>query len=478
MKSRRDQVQAHAYMVGRLTCALVHAEPDAAETPMRRVTLGSFGGLMIGALLVAGFLVWGLIFPGGKASGLTSGTLIVSSQTGTRYLYLGGVLRPVLNWASALLLMGGQPKIQVVSGSSLTGIPQGPPLGIVGAPDSLPPASADHGSWLVCTTPSGNGSGAATPLVTLAIGVALSATPVPGRDAVLVRADGMSYLLWQGTRLRIDAPWIPDALGLGTVPVLDVNPTWLNAVPAGPDLRPLKVRGLGKPGPALGPQATRVGQVLDVHNVGSPEQFYLVEPDGVAPVTRTQAALQLTDPAAAAAYPGSSPAPITVSPAMMAGAPISRAALPDGIGVPAAPPAADTPAPLQAPCVDYTGAPTAPAVRLVFATPPAGNAPAVGALGVTATPGVADRIEVAPGGGALVRPQTAPGVAGDSLFLVTDLGVKFPVPSASAATALGYRAGAAEQLPATLLGLLPTGPALNLAPLRAAGQGVTDLALP
>jgi hypothetical protein len=142
MRSRRDQVQAHAYMVGRLTCALVHAEPDAPETPMRRTTLGSFGGLVIGAILVAVFLVWGLILPGGKAGALTSGTLIVASQTGSRYLYLGGVLSPVLNWASARLLLGGQPKVQMVRDSALADVPQGPPLGIVGAPDALPPAPA------------------------------------------------------------------------------------------------------------------------------------------------------------------------------------------------------------------------------------------------------------------------------------------------------------------------------------------------
>jgi type VII secretion protein EccB len=478
MNSRRDQVQAHAYMVGRLTCALVHAEPDAAETPMRRTTLGSFGGLMIGALLVAGFLVFGLIFPGGKASALTPGELIVSSQTGTRYLYLSGVLRPVLNWASALLLLGGQPKVQVVSGSSLSGIPEGPPLGIVGAPDSLPSASAGHGAWLACSTPPANTSDTGTPLVTLSIGVQPPATPVSGGDAVLAQAAGTSYLLWQGARLRIDAPWIPDALGLGSAQVVGVNPVWLNAVPAGPDLQPLGVPGLGNPGPFLGRQATRVGQVLDVRNVGSPEQFYLVEPDGVAPVTRTQAALELTDPATAAAYPGASPALIAVSPAVMAGAPVSHATLPDGSDVPATPPAADAPVPPAALCVDYPGVPASPPARLVFATPPAGTPAAVGALGVTTTPEVADRITVTPGSGALVRPQFAPGVGGDSLFLVTDLGVKFPLPSASAATALGYQAGAARQLPATLLGLLPTGPALDLAPLPGAGQGVTAPALP
>ena len=69
-------------------------------------------------------------------------------------------------------------------------------------------------------------------------------------------------------------------------------------------------------------------------------------------------------------------------------------------------------------------------------------------------------------GGRNFPTRHAPGVGGDSLFLVTDAGVKFPVPSASAASALGYRAGRAIAMPASLLSLLPTGPALNLAPMR------------
>jgi len=84
---------------------------------------------------------------------------------------------------------------------------------------------------------------------------------------------------------------------------------------------------------------------------------------------------------------------------------------------------------------------------------------------VTASPEGASLISVAPDDGALVRPEIAPGSGGNSLFLVTDTGVKYPLP-ATEATALGYRAGRADPLPAALLGLLPTGPALDLPALR------------
>jgi hypothetical protein len=115
--------------------------------------------------------------------------------------------------------------------------------------------------------------------------------------------------------------------------------------------------------------------------------------------------------------------------------------------------------------MDY-GDSGATAPRLVYAAPPAGSPPDLSMTGVTASPGSADLIKVAPGGGALIRPQVAPGTNGSSFFLVTDAGVKFPVPSATQVAALGYRAGQAARLPAALLGLLPTGPALNLPAMR------------
>ncbi|HEY2579880.1 MAG TPA: type VII secretion protein EccB [Streptosporangiaceae bacterium] len=460
MRSRKDQVQAHSYVVGRLTAALVHGEPDAHESPLRRTGLGSFGGLMIGTLLVAVFLVWGTISPASKAAALTQGELIEVNGTGARFVYVDNTLRPVLNWSSALLLTGGKATLTSVSPASLTGIRQGQPLGIVGAPDVLPAATAlNTGSWLACNYISGG-----SPVVSLSIGAQPNVTQLPAAGAAVVAVPGAEYLLWHGQRLRIDAPLILNALGLNRAPVIQATQVWLNAVPAGPDLRPLSVPGAGHPGPVLSGLHTRVGQVLLVKNVGSPSQLYVVTANAVAPVTSAQAAVLLTSPGAAAAYPTGAAAPIQVSPATITHAPTAGAGLADGSGAPPAPPADFAPAGGTVPCMDYAGAGgTAP--RLVFATPPTGTPPALGTPGVTTSPQGAGLISVAPDGGALVRPQVAPGIGATSLFLVTDAGVKFPVPPADVA-ALGYHADQAAALPASLLGLLPTGPALDLTPLR------------
>jgi type VII secretion protein EccB len=464
MRSRRDQVQAHAYVVGRLTSALVHGEPDAPESPLRRTGLGVFGGLLVGTLLVAALLAWGLISPASKAAVLTAGELVMAKETGARYIYARHELLPVLNWSSALLLTGGNSAMTVVPAVTLTGIPHGQPVGIVGAPDTLPAADAvNKGAWLVCALSAGQAE------VSVTIGIPTAVTPPPPNGGLLAAAQGAEYLVWHGQRLKLDASWIAGALGLGRARVTEVSPAWLNAVPAGPDLRPISVPGRGGPGPTIGAVHTTIGQVLVTSNVGSPSEFYLAEAGALVPITAAQAAIVLGDPSSAASSSGATGAPVSVSPAAVVHAPIVHQNLADTVDAPSAPPRDDTAGP-GVPCMDYHGASYHGAggvpPQFVLAVPPPGAPPALNSPGVSGSSQTANLIDVAPGGGALVRPQAAPGVGGDSLFLVTDAGVKFALPSASAALALGYRAGRAVAMPASLLGLLPTGPALDLAPMR------------
>jgi type VII secretion protein EccB len=460
MTSRRDQVQAYGFVQGRLTSALVHGEPDAAEPPMRRTRSAMLGGVMLGLLGIAGFLLWGLISPVNKAAAApTAGDLIVVSQTGATYIDGGGKLFPVLNWSSARLLLDGSPEVENETAAAIAGMPRGATLGLVGAPDSLP-AEVNRGDWLACAEESGGQQQTA-----LAIGVnPTAAAPVPSGRALMVTGGGGSYLIWQGQRLRLDATWMAPALGLGQAPVTRVSQAWLNAVPAGPDLGAFALNGAGDPGPELDGQATRVGQVLATQVMGG-HSFFLVESDGVAAITATQAALDLASPGTAAAYPGGTAQPVTVSAPAIASAPHGSQSLPDGTDVPASPPGdATAPKAGDVPCIAYPGAGGAAPV-LLWTAPPAGSAPDLQAPGVTGAASDADLVGVASGGGALVQPLTAAGAATGPLYLVTDAGVRFAVPTTDEAAALGYQASQAARLPAALLGLLPTGPSLNLAPL-------------
>ncbi|MEQ4606693.1 type VII secretion protein EccB [Streptomyces cavourensis] len=60
MQSKRDQVQAHGFMMGRLSSGLLTADPDAPESPLGRTTRGVVFGLLVTVLIGAGATVYGL----------------------------------------------------------------------------------------------------------------------------------------------------------------------------------------------------------------------------------------------------------------------------------------------------------------------------------------------------------------------------------------------------------------------------------
>jgi ESX secretion system ATPase EccB len=467
MQSRRDQLQAHTYVLGRLTSALVHAEPDAAETPLRRTTVGWFAGVMVAAILVAGFAVYGLIFHGGGSRQWgQAGSLIVEKETGNRFVYAGGALHPVLNYASARLLLKGAGTVRSVSAASMGGVPHGLPVGIAGAPDALPaPDRLSAGGWLVCPTGLADQSGTVRPAVVLALGGAGTPRPLdPGAVVLAETTGGEQDLLWDGRRFPLAAPWVADALGAGSAPSIAVTPSYVDTLPAGPDLGPVDVPGRGTPGPVVGGSRLRIGQVVRVHGIAGPDGYYLVRADGLGRLSATWAALLLADPGTAAAYPGGHVTPVTVDPDALAAAPRSGTGAPTGTDTDGAVPAVlPHPARLPSgavPCA-RTGSARDTAVRLVAAAAPAGDPPATGT-----GPLVADRIAVPADTGAVVVPLLPSGRAGGTRYLVTDLGVKYPLPTADAATYLGYGRVRPVPVPAAVLALLPTGPALDPARIR------------
>ena len=53
---------------GPVTEVVFDGEPDAAQPPMRRTRSATLGGVLLGVLGIAGFLLWGLFFPVHKAA--------------------------------------------------------------------------------------------------------------------------------------------------------------------------------------------------------------------------------------------------------------------------------------------------------------------------------------------------------------------------------------------------------------------------
>ncbi|MGV9315428.1 type VII secretion protein EccB [Streptomyces sp. NPDC003691] len=479
MQSRKDQVQAHMFVMGRLTGGMLRQDPDAPETPAGRTNRGLAWGIGLAVVLVLGFLLYGLIAPAGNKSWRTSNALIVQKDTGTRYLYLDGVLRPVHNYASARLLAEKTPTTVSVSAASLRGERRGTPVGIPGAPDSLPAAGdLERGAWQVCaeeplrTGPDGTGRQTRT---SLRLGAPADGE-VPGRkQALLVRADdGTRHILWGDQRLRIGGHGALQALGYsGTTPV-PVSAAFLSSLPAGADLVAPEIDGRGTPSGRIGTAPARTGQVFRLESPGATGQYFLLEKAGLRPVSPLAAALVLGDARTAAkAYPGARPTalPLTADALTQRQAPAGKT-VQDPADWPNTTPPAVRAASGAALCAQITPEGTTPRVRLALL--PAAQAPAPPARGPEIAPAClpVDGITVKGGRGALVAALGAGGgVRGTTTYLVTDVGVKYRIGEGAAAQRLGVKGAPVQAVPSRLLDMLPTGPDLDIAAATGAADG-------
>ncbi|MFF4380821.1 type VII secretion protein EccB [Kitasatospora sp. NPDC001547] len=465
MQSRRDQVQAHLFVMSRVASGMLRAEPDAPDTPTGRTTRGTLTGLAVGVLIGLGVTVYGVIRPGGGDGWAKPGTLVVVEETGARYLSVGGQLHPVLNDTSARLLAGEQMTVRQVSRASIADAPRGTPVGIVGAPDGLPPAAdLAGGTWLVCGTVRPGPTGAPAPRLGLLVDPAAEGRALtPGQGLLVTVPDGSTHLLWQGQRLRVDtANQALQALGYGGTAPFPVPAGVLNALPAGPDLASPAVPGRGEAGPALGGKPTRIGQLFEAPGGA----HYLLTKGGLAPLTPTLYKLLLGDPRTQKdAYGGAAPVPASIGAMDLAGH--TAPGGPPSAGLPEAPPALVAPLPGEGVCADLHtagAAPTTAVTVLPAAQAEAGGPPAVPAGAPGGACAVADRIAVRPGRGALVRALSGAG-AGGTEYLVTEGGVRYPLPSAAAAKQLGYGGATPVSVPAAVVALLPSGPSLDPAAL-------------
>lgn len=462
MQSRRDRVMAYNFTVGRLGTAMLEGDPDAVDAPMRRTRGGTYVGLGLGALLCIGFLVFGLIMPGGATSWKQEGSIVIDKDGGATYLYSEGTLRPVDNLASARLILGDGAKTSLVKQASLEGTPVGGPVGIPGAPDALPEEDTTA-VWRYCALPPVEDQEAPRGRTALVAGEA-PPPQSPGRDqGILVSGpDGAVHLLWGGARLRVEEESGGfQALGYGTSPVLAVSTAFLGTVPEGPDLEAPPVTGAGDPGPDSIAADHRVGQVFAVSTPDQEDQHYLLTREGLVPLTLTEALLLLADPdVSGPAYGGASPEAVALSASEAHQALASGASAPrNANGLPAAPPTAlDLGSAI--PCMRWEedGTPLFtvddpqeiqawPAQDRPFVEP---GCPTPDLVGIPS--GLGGVVRALPVGGT----ETTP-----TFFVVTDAAAKYPVADEVALGALGYTAASAVPLPMSLLRVLPTGPLLS-----------------
>ncbi|MEV0088389.1 type VII secretion protein EccB [Saccharopolyspora sp. NPDC050642] len=459
MQSRRDQVQAHMFVMGRLSAGMLRADPDISDTPQRRTSRGLAIGIIVAVLLGIGTFLFGMINKGGATAWKVPGALVVEKESGARWLFLNGELHPVLNQASARLIAGADLSVHTVTENSLLGTPRGAPIGIPGAPDGLPSAAAlSTDPWLTCAAPIGGGKRDFTMLVGEGGG-----EPMTDEDGALVAGpDGTVFLAWKWQKFRMDTQTAgPVALGYSTTDPIKVPAGFLNALPSGPDLVAPEVAGRGTAGPQLSGAPSVVGQLF----LDAASKPYLLAQGGLVPLTDTLFKLFRGDPRTQQVAYGGRP----VEPRRIGASDVTAHSAPaaakdvltrDG-AFPETPPQLVPDDDKQALCVSTAAGP--PVVRGMSLVPKdvtdTAN-PVLAQPGVTLSCSRPDRVALQPGSGVLAAAAPMGGSQAPTMYLVADNGVKYPVPSVDVATALGYPASPVA-MPPMLVDQLPTGPALD-----------------
>ena len=449
MQSRRDLFQAHRLMTQRAALALLRGEPDIPDQPLRRLNIAAFSGVLVAVIVAALFGIWGLLGHGGSQLHQQPGTLVIDRQTGTSYVFCqGSKLCPVLNYASArLALQSTSVDQQTVSQASLAKFARGPLIGIPGLPQPLPdPGLLFRQPWSVCMQTVIGPSGPRA-ITTLAGGIGTGGKSLGG-SALLTQSLGQDWVIWDGQRMPIQSGML-QTLFSSRQPIA-VPPFWLDALPEGPAFAPPAIAGQGDTLVGPGGSTVFVGQVYEVNAVGgSPPQYYVMLQSGLARISETQAALLDFEPSA--------PKPSMLSPSQVTGH-LSAVTVPDG-GLPSSVPAVAGTSSAAPVCVVYAtrGTGSTLARQVVFG----GQVPSGGTPTGVATD--VDRIALPPGAGALVgaAPGTGQAAGAISYFLVSG-GRRYALASQSVAAMLGYDLSTqAVLLPAGVLDLIPSGPALD-----------------
>ncbi|WP_343710644.1 type VII secretion protein EccB [Mycobacterium sp.] len=320
--STRTQVTGYQFLARRTAIALTRWRVRMEIEPGRRQTLAVVASVSAAAVICLGSLLWSFINPSGQ---MNESPIIAERDSGALYVRVGDRLYPALNLASARLITGRADNPHKVRASQIAQQPQGPLVGIPGAPSEFAPTSPASSSWLVCdaVTPT-SGVGAPAPVTVTVIDgkpdLSGHRRVLGGSDAVVLRYDTDTWVIRQARRSRIDPADRAVLLPLGLTPeeVNQARPmsrALYDSLPVGPELTVPTVPDAG--GPANFPNAPGpVGTVIVTPQISGPQQYSVVLTDGVQTVTPIVAQiLQNT---------GNTPGgrPITVAPSALAKMPV------------------------------------------------------------------------------------------------------------------------------------------------------------
>ncbi len=246
MATKKDLVEAYSFSRRRLVTAFVSGAPGGREVEPARPGRTIVGGLALTVLLLAGGAVAGVLSPRPSSDWAEPG-LVRSEEDGQNYVILDypedgePELRPVINYASAQLILEAGVEADEVSEAQIKSQKRGPLIGILGAPSPVP-GSGDliQSGWTACTD---DGRG-----IRVELAEDPGARPVPSGGFV-VRSQGAKYLIAEAQerlesgglgprraysyRLPGSADAVLTDLQISTTDAKEVPAAWLRLFPTG-----------------------------------------------------------------------------------------------------------------------------------------------------------------------------------------------------------------------------------------------------
>ena len=433
MATKKDLIEAQGFSRRRLLSAFTSGAPGGKElepaSPLRAV----LAGVVLSAMVILAGVFYGLLRPGLPA-GWEDNTLVLVKDSGARYLSIDSVLYPVINTASARLLMpSGDFKVVTTDKATLDGIEIGSTIGILGAPDDIPgPDALINDGWTACVVPDAKTS--------LALPENRVATPVDA--ASVVELDGSLYVVAGDTRYEVaagDEDAVLRSVGLNAASAVEVDDRWLNLFEEGEPFTPLVTTDAGEP---LAGTDFTIGTV--VHQVGEPDdKRYLITTDGEL-ADLSPLAYQLYLLGSGALLGGEQ----DMSPAETAGLPSASNAA-GGVDWPRQP--------LEA-------LPRDAAACAILGHNDAGDPTTAFATLVDDERVLEAGVSVSVGGGSLVRVGGSSADGAGLVYLIDESGTAYPVPGADSDLIgrLGYEMDDVALVPQAWLQFLPAGPELTV----------------
>ncbi|BDT99268.1 type VII secretion protein EccB [Nocardia sputorum] len=444
----RAQVNGYRFLLQRFEHALVRRDVRMLHDPMRIQFRSLMTGLVLAVLVTVGCAVLAFLRPQGQVG---DAKILMGADSGALYVMVDKTLHPALNLASARLITGSSESPTSVKDSKLASLPRGPLLGIPGAPASLPaPAVRDRSEWTLCEDAT-DGSRSTVLDGAPHLGSQIRAS-APG-EALLASRDGATYLVFDGKHARIDMN--SDAV-VATLQIRGLRPRpigagLLNATVAVPELVVPEIPDAGAPSTVHGGNLV-VGSVIRVQGVNG-TQPYVVLAGGVQKISEfTAEVLRASNSQGLTVIP-------LLSPDAIAGLPVLDA-LPVGQF------------PAAAPTIMSTD--TDPVACVAWARGTGDQVATLRLLAGRQLPLVAGRTPVSLVAGDAAHAVYVPASTGefvqatgieldstrrDSLFYVTDTGVRFGIPDLASATVLGHTEP--KLVPWQIISQLPAGPMLD-----------------